>query len=172
MRSIWKTKFAINYSAALYPDRERARQNKFGMRETGVQTLRSVLIDRLTRNIESQRMQHPIFRHGVKTIKILSKNTPAVISPYPDSLPREAAVNDEIQVVIAIHVNRCDVDAQTVRVGERKGNGLMCLAQLQLNAVNVSTVALSELPAKCEIGFVIAIQIAEGHGSEWITEFH
>ena len=93
-------------------------------------------------------------------MKILSKNTSAVINPYPDSPTREAAVNDQIQVVIAIHVNRCNVDTQTVRAGERKGNGLMCLAQLQLNAVNVTTVVLCDLAAEYEIGLVIAIQIA------------
>jgi hypothetical protein len=95
-------------------------------------------------------------------MKILGKNTSAVVDPYSDTLPREAAVNNEIQVVIAIDVNRCDVDAQSVRVGERKGNGLMCLAQLQLNAVNVTTVALSDLPAECDIGLAITIQIAYG----------
>ena len=93
-------------------------------------------------------------------MQILGKNTCAVVDPYSDTLPREAAVDNDIQVVIAIDVHRCDVDAQSVCVGERKGNGLMCLAQLQLNAVNVTTVALSDLPAECDIGLVITIQIA------------
>jgi len=54
-------------------------------------------------------MQHSIFWCGVTTTKILGKTTSAVIDPYADS--REAAVNDKIQVVIAVNVNRCDVDA-------------------------------------------------------------
>jgi len=58
-------------------------------------------------------------------MKILTKNTTAVINPYPDSLPRGAAADDKIQVVIAIYVDRCDVDAQTVRAGERKGTWLL-----------------------------------------------
>ncbi|HMF02766.1 MAG TPA: hypothetical protein VKK06_22960 [Terriglobia bacterium] len=93
-------------------------------------------------------------------MKILGKTTFAVVDPYSDTLPREAAVNNQIHVVIAIDVKRGDVDAQSVRVGERKGNGMMCLAQLQLNAVNVTTVAVSDLSAECDIGLVITIQIA------------
>ena len=71
--------------------------------------LQRVLVDRLRGYIESQWMQHSIFWCGVTTTKILGKTTSAVIDPYADS--REAAVNDKIQVVIAVNVNRCDVDA-------------------------------------------------------------
>jgi hypothetical protein len=54
VRSILKTKFTINRGAGLCSDGERGHPNKSGVRETGVQALRSVLIDPLRRNIEPQ----------------------------------------------------------------------------------------------------------------------
>src|SRR5262249_62062116 len=102
-------------------------------------------------------MQHPIVRRGEKMRKILCKTTSAVVDPNTDSLTREAAANHQIQVVIAIHVDGGDVHTLIIRVEEGKRTRSFSSAQLQLNAVNVTRVALFDLSAECDIGFVIAI---------------
>jgi hypothetical protein len=158
--SLSKTKLAMNYSAAFYSDGRRDRPKRSGMREADGQTSRSVLIDRLPRKIDPQWMQHRIFRRWVKIMKILGKNTSAVVDPYTDSLPRKAAINDEVEVMIAIHVHGGDIHTQSIRVREGKRTWSFSLAQLQLNAVKISTVALFDVPTEGDIGFVIAIQIA------------
>src|SRR5262245_55766 len=122
LQSIFKLQLAMNCSVAFHSDGHQRRSNKSCIRQAGRQTSRSGFIDRLPlMKIALEGMQRSIFRHGVKITKILCKNPPAVVHPYADSLRREAAVDNEIQVVISIHVHGGDRHAQSVGVCEGEG---------------------------------------------------
>ena len=114
--STQNTEFVVNRCGATCLNSEVLRGNEFRIRKEGGEPPGSVVANGLAGDIDLQWFQRRILRCGIEAVQVLGKRSIAVVDPYPDSLTKEAAADDEIQIAITINVNGGDSHTKTISV--------------------------------------------------------
>ena len=117
------------------------------------------IVDCLCRNVWTKGCQRSNIGRRKPMVHIFSEGAISIVDPYADSLAREPSVDHQIQIVIAVDVDRSDGHSESVGMGECEGAGLS-LAQLQFNAILISVCCTGNVSADSQVDFLIAIQIS------------